>query len=618
MATIVYLDAEDEITSAATRIRQAPDRRVGIVIPYGSRVATSRINFKLLSREALVSGKRLDIVAPDASARALAASAGLPVFGSVAEYEAALDAPRDDETQPVDTRGAGKAAGAAAAGAAAAGAAAAGAAAGAGSAGAGAAGARSGPATGRTATPAAGPDTALAPEELAAREAELDAIVRRSRETQRELPVAKPQRRRGPRIALVAGLVVLMLGLAAGAVAAAFLLPTADITLTPHLEGVGPVQLIVTADPSATAVDEAAGVIPAQTVDLPVSVSQEFPATGKRVEEEPAQGGVRWRNCDPSSAYTIPTGTVVSTESGEGFATDEALFLPVAVISGSGSNVNLRCSTSSVGVTAAKPGPEGNVPAGAIEVVPGRYNRTLISVTNPEATDGGTREEFVRVSRRDVEEALATLQAQLPAELEAQLEDPAAAPAGTTLFPETAVLGEATPSVDPETLVAQEVPSFTLGLDALASVLAVDSTPVETIATTALEAAVTPGWELVPDSSRIAVGEGTVRGGVVEFPVAGVAKQVQPLDGEALRQQVMGLSADDARALLSPFGDVELHLWPDMVTTVPTLDQRVTFVILDPVDDTSVGEPVPPSPTPTDPPTPTPDGGTPSEPVPSD
>ena len=54
-----------------------------------------------------------------------------------------------------------------------------------------------------------------------------------------------------------------------------------------------------------------------------------------------------------------------------------------------------------------------------------------------------------------------------------------------------------------------------------------------------------------------------------------------------------------------------------MVTTIPTLDGRVTLVILDPVDDTSVGEPVPPSPSPTDPPSPTPDGGSPSEPVPS-
>ncbi len=93
MVTIVYLDPEDEITSAATRIRQAPGTRVALVVPFGSRVATSRINFRLLAREAMVNGRRLDIVAPDASARALAASAGIPVFASIGEYEAALDVP---------------------------------------------------------------------------------------------------------------------------------------------------------------------------------------------------------------------------------------------------------------------------------------------------------------------------------------------------------------------------------------------------------------------------------------------------------------------------------------------------------------------------------------------
>jgi hypothetical protein len=90
MATVVYLDVEDEITSAASRIRAAEGPRVGLVLPSGSRVSTSRINFRLLAREAQANGRRLDIVAPDASARALAASAGLPVFASVGEYEAAI------------------------------------------------------------------------------------------------------------------------------------------------------------------------------------------------------------------------------------------------------------------------------------------------------------------------------------------------------------------------------------------------------------------------------------------------------------------------------------------------------------------------------------------------
>ena len=75
---VIYLDVDDEITSAATRIRSADSPRVAVVLPYGSRVATSRINFRLLSRDALAHDKRLAIVSGDSGTRALAASAGLP------------------------------------------------------------------------------------------------------------------------------------------------------------------------------------------------------------------------------------------------------------------------------------------------------------------------------------------------------------------------------------------------------------------------------------------------------------------------------------------------------------------------------------------------------------
>ena len=74
--------------------------RVAVVLPYGSRVATSRINFRLLSRDALTHEKRLSIVAGDPATRALAASAGLPVFASVAEYEASVAGLEDDRREP--------------------------------------------------------------------------------------------------------------------------------------------------------------------------------------------------------------------------------------------------------------------------------------------------------------------------------------------------------------------------------------------------------------------------------------------------------------------------------------------------------------------------------------
>src|SRR5215218_5084223 len=88
----IYLDVDDEITSAAQRIRGSSTTKVALVVPGGSRIATSRMNFRLLSREAVVNNRRLSIVAGDPATRALAASAGLPVFANVAEYDAAIGA----------------------------------------------------------------------------------------------------------------------------------------------------------------------------------------------------------------------------------------------------------------------------------------------------------------------------------------------------------------------------------------------------------------------------------------------------------------------------------------------------------------------------------------------
>src|SRR5439155_15200994 len=92
-AGTIYLDVDDEITSAASRIRSSDSTKVALVVPYGSRISTSRMNFRLLSREAVINNRRLSIVAGDPATRALAASAGLPVFATVPEYESALAGP---------------------------------------------------------------------------------------------------------------------------------------------------------------------------------------------------------------------------------------------------------------------------------------------------------------------------------------------------------------------------------------------------------------------------------------------------------------------------------------------------------------------------------------------
>src|SRR5260370_433360 len=70
------------------------------------------------------------------------------------------------------------------------------------------------------------------------------------------------------------------------------ILPAADITVTPSKEAIGPLPLTITADPLATAVDTANGVVPAVGLEVPVDVTETFTTTGVRTELKAAKGSV--------------------------------------------------------------------------------------------------------------------------------------------------------------------------------------------------------------------------------------------------------------------------------------------------------------------------------------
>src|SRR4051794_31527130 len=228
---IVYLDADDEITSAAARLRAAALERVVFVLPYGSRLATSRINFRLLAREAGSRGKQLEIVAADASTRALAGSAGLTVHTSVAALEAGSGAPG---------------------------------------------------ATGAAATASEPPSPATAD----GTETRVLTIPRQSE----PVPTVGPRR---PvvqtRTAVVAGAITVAL-LAVAALGAYVYLPSATIVLTPTAEQVGPLALTVEARTDVPAPDPASMTVPATTYSFDLSAMQTFPATGTKVTETKAAG----------------------------------------------------------------------------------------------------------------------------------------------------------------------------------------------------------------------------------------------------------------------------------------------------------------------------------------
>ena len=635
-ARILYLDSDDEITTAANRVREADAMRIAIVLPFGSRVATSRINFRLLSRDATLNGKRLSVVAGDAATRALAASAGLAVFSTVAEYETSEDGgidptmaaagaagamaaarePTDPGARATSPRGSGgrRPRGETAAPSEA------------GGPGEGDDGGPSEPAVAAAGAGAATMTTGAAgatAESLAAGsvgaasaavEAEATPSARPAREPHaHRIPSAVPASRVvadspmgapgpgapspggsrvvtaparegfGSRIArtpVAIGLAVLALALVVGGVGAYVFLPTATAVIAPKEAAIGPIPLRITADPAATEPDPEGRRVPAMTKDVPVETTDSFAVTGKRVEETPATGTVRFRNKDFTSTNTIPRGSVVGTQNGIRFRTDRSITVPAAQLVG----LQIFPASATVKVTAVDPGPEGNVQPNAILVIPRGEDPLTLDVTNPDATSGGKRKEFPRVVQADINAATKALDAKLASTFAEQVADPSLSADGTTVFPETAALGDATYTVDPASLLGKEVETFELGASATGTVLAVDETAVQQVAEANIGPQVQEGYQLVEGSSDIEPSPGVVENGVITFPVTITARQVLQVDPAAVEAQIRGKSLKDAKAILDTYGQSQLSVWPDWVGTIPTLDQRVDVRMAEPVE----------------------------------
>jgi len=583
---ILYLDIDDEITSAAARVRDVAGGRVAVVLPYGSRVATSRINFRLLARDALTHEKRLSVISSDSATRALAASAGLPVFATVAEYEGSLPPPRETSHD------------AAVAGAAAA--------AGAGSAAAVRKAKRTAATTGgdgsteaiwtdtarveapeepgleaepappASPAPSPGPSPEVAAVALAAAVAVNDVGSPPAFDPRRRSDLTGTGSRGGGRKAPIAvGLAVLALALLVGVVGAYLFLPSAKIVVTPRSQTVGPIHLVVVADPNTTIPDPSAPSVPAQTLSVDVTASDTFPATGKRVTETAATGTVRFRNVDFTASNFIPAGSVVSASGGIRFRTDTSITIGAASLVG----LQIVPKSASVAVTAVVPGPEGNLEPNSILTIPKDESPVTLSVTNPDATTGGTRVQFPKVTQADVDAALAALDVTLHKDFADQIADPALPPAGSTVFPGTASLGAATPSVDPAALVGTETATFQLGSSATGTVVAVNDAPVASIAETRLRENVAGGSHLVEDSIDVKVGPAVVVGGLVTFPVTASATQVAVLDPAKLEALVLGKTKAEAKVLLAPYGTAAIDLSPDWVSTIPTFANRVDLTV---------------------------------------
>lgn len=95
---VIYIEADEEITSIVDRLHKAQSKEVTLVIPRGAVVAQSVMNLKLLQREATNAKKKIGVVTSDPVAASMISQAGIAILDSVKNKRVVIE-PKNKKPQ---------------------------------------------------------------------------------------------------------------------------------------------------------------------------------------------------------------------------------------------------------------------------------------------------------------------------------------------------------------------------------------------------------------------------------------------------------------------------------------------------------------------------------------
>lgn len=184
-----------------------------------------------------------------------------------------------------------------------------------------------------------------------------------------------------------------------------FILPSAKVILSPHVE-IQSMRFDLYADPSIRSINLSTGHLPTYSKEVIVDGHDMIPSTGSIViPDHPALGQLKFTNSSKNLIH-IPEGTIVATVGID----------PVRFITTSTEILTINPNTSiTVSARALKPGISGNLSRNALVIIEGNQDPGL-SVTNPESTQGGIDTTFPSPKMQDLQSLRAQLYNQLEQE----------------------------------------------------------------------------------------------------------------------------------------------------------------------------------------------------------
>lgn len=192
-------------------------------------------------------------------------------------------------------------------------------------------------------------------------------------------------------------------------------LPKADIEIWPKVES-ATFQETIVSDKSSDLVDISKKVIPAQYIEESLDGSQEFQATGSASNDGKATGTIKiYNKINPSSPFTLKTGTHFLSDSGKYFLTLQKVTIPAAKGGVPGS---IRVS-----VQAEESGANYNIGASKFSApkLSGTPYYYTIWAESSSKMEGGYTGNVKKVTKDDILEAKNTLTKKLLSQAETSL-----------------------------------------------------------------------------------------------------------------------------------------------------------------------------------------------------
>lgn len=353
--------------------------------------------------------------------------------------------------------------------------------------------------------------------------------------TSRPAPV-RGTRRRSRWVGVLVALVLCAALLGGGGYAAAIVLPSASITVTPQQT---PVDVTLT---YGVATDGAAWdiLIEPTTTGRTVSANASVPTTGSRVEPDQAARGEVLITNPLTWEVAITVGTTFVADDGQVFTATEDTIVPAADPLGT-----LTFGSTTVSVVAAVGGTVGNV---APESISGQLDAGVY-YTNRTAFGGGTDRSVATVGQADID----ALQATLRDDVQRQVPD---ATAGLIVnaqhLPGSEQTSEVTFDIQPQVGTDAAEISGSASATVSVDIFTLDAAQEEAQAVIQqrLQDAVASDQQITPDSIHLGTPEALDTSGTA-FRVRASGTAVAVLDSaalESLREDLAGASIDDARA----------------------------------------------------------------------